>query len=161
MENVAWYWQRYTGKPLQPETVGQESLEEAVRYVSDIVKEADGVLKTVHGEHEPSETVLRVTEVARRERQNRIAAGDESAKLVFKKPQQLAKPKGKGKGKGKEGKQQTAPTPQKGGKSQGKGHQPRAALPAPRSYSGGGSGYSNGGYAQGGYSGGGHSGGSG
>merc|ERR1719409_2024912 len=107
--------------------MGQDDLEGVCSYLADTVKVSAAGLLELARPHASSEELftqlMRATEAARRERRNRVAAGDESAMLKLT-PQ--AKGGGKGqwdKGKGKGGK-----GPDKGG---GKGGKPQARPPAP------------------------------
>merc|ERR1719487_346501 len=80
---LGWYYQIYFSKPLFPPAYGMESQEKLLSYCEDTVKVQDGVLTCIDEEDVPVSRLVRVVEDARRDRVNRVAAGDESAKLVF------------------------------------------------------------------------------
>lgn len=90
---VGYYYQKFYGKTLFAPAHGQESIPLLIKYVSDTVKIGDGdVLTLAKAEDAPWTDLLRVTEEVRRIRANRIAAGDESAKLVFARQQAQKRP---------------------------------------------------------------------
>merc|ERR1719389_952264 len=77
------YYYVFFEKALHPTTYGQESMEALLEYVQDTVELKDDVLVVKHDADMPDQHIVRVTEEGRRDRSNRIAAGDESAKLKF------------------------------------------------------------------------------
>jgi len=78
------YYQWYFGKSLQTTTYGQTSEEKLLEYCKDTVTvNADGVLAAVHKEENPRSTFIKKVEEERRERQYRLDAGDETARLNF------------------------------------------------------------------------------
>jgi hypothetical protein len=97
---VSHYYYVFFEKALHPATYGQESMEALLEYVQDTVDVKDDVLVTKKDEDMPDSHIVRVTEEGRRDRTNRIAAGDESAKLKFARTPTPAAPTAKGAGKG-------------------------------------------------------------
>merc|ERR1719506_3309583 len=99
------YYKAYFQRDLTPRAVGQETLDGVITYFKDVIKVEDDMmvlaLDLPEGDENMFTTVVKCTEVARRERRNRVAAGDESAKLNIKR-----QGGDKGKGKGKQGKPQ-------------------------------------------------------
>merc|ERR1719506_2952651 len=77
------YYYVFFEKALHPTTYGQESMEALLEYVQDTVELKNDVLTVKHDADMPDQHIVRVTEEGRRDRVNRIAAGDESAKLKF------------------------------------------------------------------------------
>jgi len=120
------YYQLYFSKVMHPPSYGMADQEKMLSYCEDTVKVQDGVLTCIDDEDVPVSRIVRVVEEARRDRVNRVAAGDESARLVFATAAPPALPaKGKGvpqaaKGVGKG----VVPGPAKG-----KGFAPQAARP--------------------------------
>merc|ERR1719160_1449296 len=95
------YYYVFFDKALHPSTHGQESMEALLEYVTDTVETVDGVLTLKTDADLPDAQIVRVTEEGRRDRTNRIAAGDESAKLKFARTTPApAGPPAKGAGKG-------------------------------------------------------------
>merc|ERR1719440_53825 len=94
------YYKAYYSRDLAPRSVGQDTLEGVITYFKDVIKVEDDILALAldlpEGDENMFTTVVKCTEVARRERRNRVAAGDESAKLNIKRQ---GGDKGKGKGK--------------------------------------------------------------
>ncbi|KAF4665124.1 hypothetical protein FOZ61_000164 [Perkinsus olseni] len=83
------YYQTYVMRGvLVPSLYGAHSLDQILDtlLVDTIMIDKDGVLKAVHDIDAPLSTFVRLTEAARREREARIAAGDESAKLMVIQP---------------------------------------------------------------------------
>jgi hypothetical protein len=119
------YYKAYYSKDLSPKGVGQENVDGVIAYFKDVIKVEDDILVLAldvpEGDENLFTTVVKCTEVARRERRNRVAAGDESAKLNIQKQGKGDKGKGKGQ-KGAQGNQ-----PQGKPKGGGKG----ALTPAP------------------------------
>merc|ERR1719409_382685 len=94
------YYQMYFNKPLTPGYYGQASVEGLIEYCEDtVVTDADGVLSCKFEGDLPIAEIVKATEEARRDRENRVAAGDESAKLVFTAPAHAA-PQQHARGKG-------------------------------------------------------------
>jgi hypothetical protein len=136
------YYYVFFEKALHSSTYGQESMEALLEYVQDTVEVKDGVLALKSDADIPDTHIVRVTEEGRRDRVNRIAAGDESAKLKFARtaptPAQPTTAKGTGKGYAPPGKGY-APSPA------GKGY--AGAAPYGKGY--GAPAYGKGGYAPG------------
>lgn len=85
--HLAFYYSRYYRKPFELKYFGVETLVDFVEMVSETMKvRDDGMLEAILGEDAPLDGFLRHTEAYRRERQHRIDAGDESARLKFSKP---------------------------------------------------------------------------
>lgn len=74
--------------PLIASLYGGKSVDELLDtfVVDTITVGSDGVLKTVHDIDTPQSTFVRLVESARRERQKRIEAGDESARIRIVQP---------------------------------------------------------------------------
>ncbi|KAF4724051.1 hypothetical protein FOZ63_024171, partial [Perkinsus olseni] len=95
------YYQTYVMRGvLVPSLYGAHSLDQILDtlLVDTIMIDKDGVLKAVHDIDAPLSTFVRLTEAARREREAKIAAGDESAKLMVIQPVVLHYSGGKGGG---------------------------------------------------------------
>merc|ERR1719359_169400 len=121
------YYKAYYSKDLSPKGVGQENVDGVITYFKDVIKVEDDILVLAldvpEGDDNLFTTVVKCTEVARRERRNRVAAGDESAKLNIKKHGG-----DKGKGKGKNNSKGNQPQGKGGGgKGGGKGLPPTPA----------------------------------
>ncbi|KAF4695662.1 hypothetical protein FOZ60_003675 [Perkinsus olseni] len=83
------YYQTYVMRGvLVPSLYGAHSLDQILDtlLVDTIMIDKDGVLKAVHDIDAPLSTFVRLTEAARREREAKIAAGDDSAKLMVIQP---------------------------------------------------------------------------
>ncbi|KAF4663979.1 phosphatase [Perkinsus olseni] len=96
------YYQTYfaQGPPLLPSLYGGKSVDELLdTFVVDTITVGDdGVLRTVHDIDTPQSTFVRLVEAARREREKRIEAGDESARIRIAQP--VTAPRNSGGGKG-------------------------------------------------------------
>ncbi|KAF4670173.1 hypothetical protein FOL47_002160 [Perkinsus chesapeaki] len=96
------YYRIYFGEnqPLHPSMFGGKNLDDLLdRLVVDtIIVGNDGVLKTVHDIDTPQSTFVRLVEAARRERNKRIEAGDESARIRIREPSVTAPRNSKGNG---------------------------------------------------------------
>jgi hypothetical protein len=125
-KNLAHYYELFMGKAFDPQAFGQTTLEKLLEYASDVVQVSGGVLTLKSKEGLPLTAFIKETEKRRRERESKLLAGDDSAKLEFKAPGQgMGKKGAKGgdKGKGKSNAGYTAgysakgyPQPPKGGK---------------------------------------------
>lgn len=83
-EHLQFYFQRYYKKALNPKNYGAEKVEELIRMVGDTVVVCARVIESqLAPELEGNGIFVMLTEEARRERQERIDGGDESAKLKF------------------------------------------------------------------------------
>jgi len=80
-EHIAFYFNKYLTKKLWHKDYGKESWEELCTLVADTVKIDAGKLSIVAPEDADSSTFVKLTEEKRRERQRRIDAGDETARL--------------------------------------------------------------------------------
>jgi len=104
LDHVSFYYNRYFNKSLNPKSYGVSSESQLFALVKDVVSTKDNLLVSEFSDDlEALDTFVKVTEEKRRERQRRIDAGDETAKLkftTFSAVQNEAKAKaGKGKGK--------------------------------------------------------------
>lgn len=126
IDHLAWYYNRYYGKGFQPKNYGLTETKDVVNLLKDTVSIKDSLCVSTLGEDiESMDAFLKLTEQGRRERERRLEAGDETARLKFvnpapqkAQPKQDAKPaaaaatdatgagkaeaKGKGKDKGKD-----------------------------------------------------------
>lgn len=95
---LSYYYLLYFKKPLSPGMCGVKNNDDLLdRLVTDtIMVGEDGVLEAVHEVDTPFSTFVRLTEVARRERQKLVAAGDKSAELVMKNVTESERSEGKG-----------------------------------------------------------------
>merc|ERR1712151_282539 len=86
-QHVEFYFQKYFKKAIQPKTFGKDTIKELVAaYVKDAVC-FDGepcMLGSKLSEDTAPELLIKLTEEQRRERQRRLSAGDETARLNFK-----------------------------------------------------------------------------
>lgn len=86
-EHLAFYYQRYFKKPFQLSTYSVKKLAELVEIIKEsLAISENGFLEALHAEDFASADFVKLTEEHRRERQRRIDAGDETAKLKFTKP---------------------------------------------------------------------------
>merc|ERR1711976_832937 len=76
-----------------PKAYGKETFEELLDYCKDAVKLEDGMFSRRVPEDAGPDMVAKLTEEKRRERQRRIDAGDETARLKFTPPQVIQKQK--------------------------------------------------------------------
>jgi len=119
MDHVGFYYNRYYNKQLNVKRYGLATFDELVNMIKDTVATKDSLLVSVHSEElDGFDIFVKLAEEHRRERQRRIDAGDETARLKFQQPTEpkqvaetktAAKPADKpaekgGKGKGKDGK---------------------------------------------------------
>lgn len=82
--HCAFYYQRYFMKPLTPKNYGKETLKEMLLLIKDTVTmEGDTLVLKVDDVLDSPATFVKMAESMRRERQRRIDAGDESARLRF------------------------------------------------------------------------------
>jgi len=83
-EHLAFYYNHYYKKGLNPKNYGVDSVEDLVGIVRDTVIICMKVIESqVTDDLETNEVFVKLTEEARRERQRRLDAGDDSAKLRF------------------------------------------------------------------------------
>ncbi|CAE7804204.1 Ddx20 [Symbiodinium sp. CCMP2456] len=159
LKHLSFYYQKYYRKAWNFSQFGVKEFEELVELLKDSVSvDANGHLKADEPEDTPLERFVKLTEDNRRERQRRIDAGDETARLKFSRPQaQRGNDRSEGKGGyGKGGKGSYGG----GGGGSGYGGQKRPYTPPPpapykqtrTTYGSGGGSYGGGG--GGGYAGG-------
>jgi len=86
--HLAFYYNKYFKKVFNTKYFGVESFADFIDLIKDAIAldEKTNFLKTVLGEETPMEDFVKYTEDHRRERQQRIDAGDETAKLKFSRP---------------------------------------------------------------------------
>jgi len=83
-EHLQFYFNRYYKKTLNPKQYGVEKVEELVKTVGDTTLIVNRVIESqLSADLEANSIFLMLTEEARRERQERLDAGDESARLKF------------------------------------------------------------------------------
>merc|ERR1712129_374324 len=143
--HLSWYYNRYFRKQFMPKYFGVDTQAQLIALVPDAVGWSDDkVLTTPLTEDAGLDMFVKLTEEKRRERQRRLDAGDETARLKFmplalsqqkQTGQQRAPAKGQGKGE-QEGQQEGQ---QQGGKWSGAGGGNRSAP------------YGQGAYGQGGF----------
>merc|ERR1712232_996592 len=86
-KHFMFYFNRYFKKQFNIVTFGKDSVAEVLKLVKDTAAIEDGVLTTPLDEDLPSlDIFVKLTENNRRERQRRIDAGDETARLSIKVP---------------------------------------------------------------------------
>eukprot|EP00930_Biecheleria_cincta_P069924 TRINITY_DN575_c0_g1_i1.p1 TRINITY_DN575_c0_g1~~TRINITY_DN575_c0_g1_i1.p1 ORF type:complete len:897 (-),score=279.03 TRINITY_DN575_c0_g1_i1:219-2840(-) len=158
-KHFAYYYNKYFKKNWNLQIFNVKKLEDILECAKDSVTLASGgFLKAEQAEDTAIETFVKLTEEHRRERERRVDAGDETAKLKFNKPAPPAsRPAEKG-GSGKGGGYGSAKGSGSSYSSTSQGAQKRPYSPAPASYSNKQprTGYSSGGYGGGSYSGGGY-----
>jgi len=150
--HLAFYYNKYYRKSFNVRYYGVDTNLDLVSMVKDAVTvgEGDKVLATTLSDEVNFDMFIRLTEDARRERQRRLDAGDESAKLKINKPPEAPQPYQGGAPHGSGGY-----GGYKGGGKVGGGYAPqRGATVPPPAYHGGSYGGAKGGpYNQGGYKG--------
>eukprot|EP00930_Biecheleria_cincta_P069928 TRINITY_DN575_c0_g3_i1.p1 TRINITY_DN575_c0_g3~~TRINITY_DN575_c0_g3_i1.p1 ORF type:complete len:877 (-),score=289.78 TRINITY_DN575_c0_g3_i1:28-2658(-) len=160
-KHFGYYYNKYFKKNWNLQLFAVKKLEEVLDIVKDTATVGDGgFLKPEQAEETAVEQFAKLTEEHRRERERRVDAGDETAKLKFNRPAPPAsKPAEKVGGKGSSyssgGKGGGSSY---GGSSQGAQKRPYSPAGSQQSYSNKQprTGYSSGGYGGGGYSGGGY-----
>merc|ERR1712232_839540 len=80
-EHIQYYYTKYHNKTYKPRDYGKETWAELCTLAADTVKVDEGKLSIVASEDADSITFVKLTEEKRRERQRRIDAGDETARL--------------------------------------------------------------------------------
>jgi len=96
-EHFPFYYQKYYKKYFSVKGYGVEKFSEFVDLVRDTVQlTGDGMVHSSHPEDAPHELFVRLTEEDRRERERRVDAGDETARLKFSRD--LARPASPGPG---------------------------------------------------------------
>lgn len=87
--HTSFYYQKYFKKAFDFKQYGQSSLSGFISLIKDaITLNSQGILEAVLPEDAPKENLVKLAEEHRRDRQRRVDAGDETAELKFKKPQQ-------------------------------------------------------------------------
>lgn len=108
-QHLGFYYNKYFKKTFSPHAYAAKDLAGVIEHISDAVQ-VSAKTKCIEGqlsEDTPITNFVKLTEEARRDRQRRVDAGDESAKLKFPVTTQLPQtgkagaPKGNGKGSGK------------------------------------------------------------
>jgi len=85
-DHLSFYYQKYYHKQLNPKHYGKESNAEVVDLVKDtvVIDKAPPVLKSqLSDDTDTVDIFVKLTEENRRERQRRVDAGDETARLKF------------------------------------------------------------------------------
>merc|ERR1712228_24718 len=80
-EHIMFYFKKYFNKAIAPREWGKENWVELCTLVADTCKIDDGKLSLVASEDADSSSFIKLAEERRRERQRRIDAGDETARL--------------------------------------------------------------------------------
>jgi len=123
LDHLGFYYSRYFSKPFESKRYGFPNNSEVITMVKDTVSIADGILTSSLGEEiESLDIFLKLSEEHRRERQRRIDAGDETARLKFMAPQEAkpAAPKPDAKPQQKKEEKKQDKGKDKGGKAGGK-----------------------------------------
>merc|ERR1712226_140241 len=82
MQHVLYYYNKYFKKALHCKTFGKDTIKDLSEFVKDAVKmEEPGTLASILSEEAGADMMCKLTEEKRRERQRRIDAGDEMARL--------------------------------------------------------------------------------
>jgi len=83
-DHLAFYYNKYYKKGLNPKNYGVESIEELVRMIRDTVVICRKIIESqITDDLEMNEVFVKLTEESRRDRQRRIDAGDQSVRLHF------------------------------------------------------------------------------
>lgn len=87
-KHLAFYYNKYYRKQFSLKMFNFEKMEELVEHIKDTVTiaEGNGFLLTALEENKPLEWFVKLAEEQRRDRQRRLDAGDETAKLKFQRP---------------------------------------------------------------------------
>jgi len=82
--NLGFYHQKYFGKKVQATAYGKKDEKEVLAMVKDTIEITDEVVKSLlDADLDSPDTFVKFAEESRRERQRRIDAGDDTAKLKF------------------------------------------------------------------------------
>jgi hypothetical protein len=93
LEHVNFYLTKYFRKTMNLKAYGVTETGELFALIKDVVSTKDGLLVSqLSGDLESLDIFLKLTEEHRRERQRRIDAGDETARLKFTAPKAFEKP---------------------------------------------------------------------
>mmetsp|Transcript_31905 Transcript_31905/g.94860 ORF Transcript_31905/g.94860 Transcript_31905/m.94860 type:complete len:882 (-) Transcript_31905:62-2707(-) len=83
-EHLAFYYNKYYKKGMNPKNYGVDTVENVLAMIKDTTVVCGKVIESqVTDDLETNEVFVKLTEEARRERQRRIDSGDESAQLKF------------------------------------------------------------------------------
>jgi len=83
-DHLAFYYNKYYKKGLNPKSYGVENVEDLISMVRDTVIIVMKVIESqLIDDLETNEVFLKLTEEARRERQRRLDSGDQTAQLKF------------------------------------------------------------------------------
>lgn len=109
MEHLNFYYSKYFHKSLSHKQYGVATDKDMIALIKDTVSTKDSLLLGQHEDLDDLTVFIKLTEEHRRERQRRIDAGDETARLKITPASVAAKPEGgksgdksKGDGKGKD-----------------------------------------------------------
>jgi len=95
-DHLNYYFGKYYGNPINTKKYGMSNIEEVLSLIKDTVTTKDGlVVSQLSDDLDSLEIFVKLTEEHRRERQRRIDAGDETARLKFMppaEPKPVAKP---------------------------------------------------------------------
>jgi len=87
MDHLAFYFNKYYAKNFSPKPFGVADTKEVINMVKDSVSTKDGlVVSQLSDDLDNLDIFLKLTEEGRRERQRRLDAGDETARLKFTQP---------------------------------------------------------------------------
>jgi len=87
MDHLAFYFNKYYNKQFSSKTFGMTDNKDVIAMVKDSVSTKDGlVVSQLSDDLENLDIFLKLTEEGRRERQRRLDAGDETARLKFVQP---------------------------------------------------------------------------
>merc|ERR1711966_416208 len=122
LDHLGFYYSRYYSKPLECKRYGLADNTELINMIKETVSLKDGLLVATRDDVESLDIFLKLSEGHRRERQRRIDAGDETARLKFMAPQEAkpAAPKPDAKPQQKKEEKKQDKGKDKGGKAGGK-----------------------------------------
>jgi len=83
MEHVPFYYYKYFNKMFSPASFAMEDTKKMLNLVKDTVTITDVIVVSQHKEDTEYDIFVKLTEAARRDRQRRIEAGDETARLKY------------------------------------------------------------------------------
>jgi hypothetical protein len=83
-KHLGFYYSLFLQKSLDPTSVGMPSQEKLLEYLSDVVTVTGGVLALKSSEDLPLAAFVKETESRRRDREKKLLAGDDSARLEFR-----------------------------------------------------------------------------
>jgi len=87
LDHLGWYYNKYYNKNLSPKAFGLATVNEVLALIKDSVNTKDSLVVSELAEDlDDLDIFLKLTEEHRRERQRRIDAGDETARLKFLPP---------------------------------------------------------------------------